>query len=693
MMTLRIWLASRARHRALPYIAGLVVFAFSTAFSLALEHRENADVERAAKIKARALAALASSRLTAHSRELVRLATAWQGNTPSRDAWESAAIRVIDLGEFRSIAWVDSSGRTVASIPDESGAAAPSEARFATERTAMARMARATGQVSTSAPVFGEAGIPVIVSAAPIARGAAAIVGESSLPSLMQQAIDDSEALEYSFALYMDQRELYARSSGARALEAKWGQDAMLGDTRASWRLRSWPTQAELTLLDSPLPEVMFAVGLVFAAAIAGMMLLYQMADRRAVAVASVNRRLEDEIRERERAQLALEQSEEQLRQSQKMEAVGRLAGGIAHDFNNLLTAINGYADFLLADIDRSDPRRDDVREIKKAATRAGALTTQLLAFSRRQIRQPRSLDLNAVLTDLERMLCRVIGEDVTIDWRPSERLGSVKADPSEIEQVLLNLVVNAGDAMPNGGTIAVTTSTVSFEGVTARPQLPPGPYIRLRVSDTGMGMDAATRERIFEPFFTTKGPGKGTGLGLSTVYAIVENLHGAIDVESTLGKGTTFTVYLPRHEEQADAIGSGTMATLAPRGAETVLLVEDEEGVRALGARILERHGYTVLEARNGRDALAVVAQHAGQIDLLLTDVVMPEMGGKQLAEALLARDSALRVLFISGYTDGDISRRGELDPCTAFLQKPFTARGLLGRVREVLDGDAVAA
>ncbi len=329
------------------------------------------------------------------------------------------------------------------------------------------------------------------------------------------------------------------------------------------------------------------------------------------------------------------------------------------------------------------------MREIKKAATRAGALTSQLLAFSRRQIRQPRALDLNAVLTDLERMLCRVIGEDVKIDWRPSERLGTVMADPSEIEQVLLNLVVNAGDAMPNGGTIRVTTGTEEL----SRPDLAPGRYVRLVVSDTGVGMDAQTRGRIFEPFFTTKGVGKGTGLGLSTVYAIVQNVKGAIDVESIVGKGTTFTVYLPQHDVPADAIGSGTMVTLAPRGVETVLLVEDEEGVRALGARILERHGYTVLEARNGRDALSVASQHGGVIDLLLTDVVMPEMGGKQLAEALQARDATLRVLFISGYTDGDISRRGELDPCTAFLQKPFTARGLLSRVREVLDGAKAAA
>ncbi|MEO8619834.1 MAG: ATP-binding protein [bacterium] len=690
---LRSWLAAKARYRALPYAAGVLVFTLSVAFAITAQRRENADIERATMLRARMLAGLTANSIGNNVKELVRLASSWQATALSRNAWESAALRAIEDGEFRSIAWVDSSGRTVAAVPDESGAIAPLEPRFAAMRAEMARTARATGGVSTSAPLFSDAGISVIVSAVPTARGDAAIVGESSLPSLLQQSIDEPDALGHSFALYMGSRELYARIVGTRALEERWAQEAYLTDVRGGWRIRAWPTAAELAQRSSHLPEAIFLAGLLFATSTAGMMLLFQMADRRAFALSAANTRMEDEIRERERAQQALEQSEEQLRQSQKMEAVGRLAGGIAHDFNNLLTAINGYADFLLADIERGDSRRDDVREIKKAATRAGALTTQLLAFSRRQIRQPRSLDLNAVLTDLERMLCRVIGEDVTIDWRPTERLGTVKADPSEIEQVLLNLVVNAGDAMPNGGTITMTTSTVVFEGVTVRPQLPPGLYVRLLVSDTGMGMNAATRERIFEPFYTTKEPGKGTGLGLSTVYAIVQNLKGAIEVDSTVGKGTTFAVYLPRYEAPADLIGSGTMATLAPRGVETVLLVEDEEGVRALGARILERHGYTVIEARNGRDALAVVAQHVGQIDLLLTDVVMPEMGGKQLAEALVARDSAIRVLFISGYTDGDISRRGELDPCTAFLQKPFTARGLLGRVREVLDGVGAAA
>ncbi len=663
----------------------------SVAFTITLQRNEATELARSVRLKARTLADVAVGRISERNRELVRLATMWPGGTTSRDAWAAEALRTIERGTFRSVAGIDSTGRVVVAIPDESFARAGTEP-FAAQRVEIASTARTTGQVTTSPPIASASGVPIVISAAPTARGAAAVVVESGLASLLQQALDTPEASGYSVAVYVGDREVYSHVSGPRALEVERGQDAPIGEM-STWRLRVWPTEAELALHDSRLPEIVLVLGALVVVGLSGALRLYQTAERRAHALSVANKRLEDEIVERQRAQDALQRSEEQLRQSQKMEAVGRLAGGIAHDFNNLLTAINGYADFLLADIDRSDPRREDVREIKKAATRAGALTTQLLAFSRRQIRQPRSLDLNALLTDLKRMLKRVIGEDVGIDWRPSERLGSVRADPSDLEQVLLNLVVNAGDAMPNGGTITITTGTVSFGHDNSHPRLAAGTYVGLSVTDTGMGMDAATRARIFEPFFTTKGPGKGTGLGLSTVYAIVEGLKGAVDVESMPGKGTTFTVYIPQGEEPADAMASGTQSIIAPRGVETVLLVEDEEGVRALAARILERHGYTVLEARNGRDALAVASQHGGPVDLLLTDVVMPEMGGKQLADTLSLRDPSLRVLFISGYTDGDISRRGELDPSTAFLQKPFTARSLLSRVRDVLDGESLSA
>jgi signal transduction histidine kinase len=690
----RFWVSRLARrHRSLPAIAAIIAVALSAALATALHRQEQNEIERTVALKAHSLATLTQSRLAEHAQSLSQLANSSSGTAETRDAWTLEALHILQAELYHSISLVDSLGRVVAAVPDEPVPSHERGAEYAATRAATGRAARSTGKVTTSPLLLSSDGVAIFLTAVPTARGAGAVIAESVIPTILHQALNAPDVAGYSFALRADGRELYSRSSGTKALEERWSAEAPIGDRGASWWLRVWPTESEIASRRSWLPEIVFLVGVLFALGLGTVVWLYQTADARAGALSAANRQLEEEIKERERAQEALGRSEEQLRQSQKMEAIGRLAGGIAHDFNNLLTAINGYADFLLADIERSDPRRDDVREIKKAATRAGALTTQLLSFSRRQIRQPRSLDLNAVLTDLEKMLRRVIGEDVTISWQPSERLGTVKSDPSDLEQILLNLVVNAGDAMPNGGVITVTTSTVNMDEGSVQLRLGAGRYIRLRVSDTGVGMDAETRARIFEPFFTTKGPGKGTGLGLSTVYAIVENLHGAVDVESVVGQGTTFTVYLPQHEEPAEALGSGTMATLAPRGVETILFVEDEDGVRALGARILERHGYTVLEARNGRDALAVAGQHSGPIDLLLTDVVMPEMGGKQVAEALMARDAGLRVLFVSGYTDGDIRRRGELDPCTAFLQKPFTARGLLGRVREVLDADALAA
>ena len=694
MTTGQFWVVRFARrHRAMPAMAAILMLSLSAAVACALHWHVEHEIERAVALKARSLAVLAQSRLAEHTQSLTQLASIVPADARAHDAWEIEALHIVQLELYHSIALLDSTNRVVASIPDAQVSLA-SMKEHAVERAETAAAARASGRVTTSAPVFAADGTAMFFTAVPTARGVGAVIAQSMIPTVLRQALGVADVAGYSFAVLVDQRELYARTVGTRALETRWAAGAPIGDRNASWTLRVWPTEAELASRRSWLPEIVFLVGALFALGLAFMVRLYETADGRAQALSLANRRLEGEIKERERAQEALVHSEEQLRQSHKMEAVGQLAGGIAHDFNNLLTAINGYADFLLADMERCDPRRDDVREIKKAATRAGALTTQLLSFSRRHIRQPRSLCLNAVLSDLEKMLRRVIGEDVAIDWHPSERMGTVEADPSDIEQVLLNLVVNAGDAMPNGGTITVSTSTVTLDRGASHVGLAPGCYVRLSVSDTGMGMDAATRARIFEPFFTTKGPGKGTGLGLSTVYGIVENLHGAVDVESEIGRGTTFIVYLPQHDEPADVLlASGTMGTLAPRGAETVLLVEDEEGVRALGARILERHGYTVLEARNGREALSVVQQHPGRIDLLLTDVVMPEMGGKQLSEAMLARDPSLRVLFMSGYTDGDISRRGQLDPCTAFLQKPFTAKALLAQVREVLDPEAVAA
>jgi PAS domain S-box-containing protein len=380
---------------------------------------------------------------------------------------------------------------------------------------------------------------------------------------------------------------------------------------------------------------------------------------------------------------------EEQLRQSQKMEAIGKLAGGIAHDFNNLLTGITGYSELALRKLEADNPVRKNIEEIRKAGARAASLTGQLLAFSRRQMLQAKVLDLNAVVGEMDKLLRRLIGEDIDLITLLKPGLGQIKADPGQIEQVLMNLVVNARDAMPKGGKITIETEHAYLDEAYARNHLAvqPGRYVALTVSDTGTGMDTEIQKRIFDPFFTTKEVGKGTGLGLSTVYGIVKQSGGNIWVYSEVDKGTTFKVYLPRfaealeEAEAEDALSHGSM------GRETVLLVEDEEMVRSLAKEVLEENGYAVITALNGQEGLQLSRDFDGRIDLLITDVVMPQMGGRELAEALSALRPDTRVLYMSGYTDDAIVRHGILDDNTFFLQKPFTPNTLALKTREALD------
>jgi len=376
---------------------------------------------------------------------------------------------------------------------------------------------------------------------------------------------------------------------------------------------------------------------------------------------------------ERKRAEQALRRSEEQLRQAQKMEAVGRLAGGIAHDFNNLLTVITSYGDLLLEDLAPDDSRRDDVDQIRKAAEGAAALTRQLLAFSRQQVLEPKVVDLRAVLAGTEKLLRRLIGADVHLAMPLAPDLGAVKADPGQLEQIIINLAVNARDAMPGGGRLTIEAANMVVE---ARP----GRYVMLAVSDTGIGMDEQTKARVFEPFFTTKETGKGTGLGLATVYGIVKQAGGFITVDSEPGRGTTFKVYLPRVDEPvAPAIARPAPAE-PRRGTETVLVAEDAPSVRLVTRQVLERYGYTVLEAPTGDIALRLAAKHHGPIHLLLTDVVMPGLSGRQLAGQLSLLRSEMKVLYVSGYAD-------TVEPGAAYLQKPFAPEALARRVRDVLD------
>ena len=381
-------------------------------------------------------------------------------------------------------------------------------------------------------------------------------------------------------------------------------------------------------------------------------------------------------------------QLEDQFRQAQKMEAVGRLAGGVAHDFNNLLTVITSYSQLLLDDLGAEDARRADLQEIQKAAAGAATLTRQLLAFSRQQVLEPRVLDLNTVVAAAGKMLQRLIGEDVDLVTVLAPDLGAVKVDPGQVEQVVMNLAVNARDAMPEGGKLTIATANAELESTHTQEHsvVGAGAYVLLSVSDTGIGMDDRTRARIFEPFFTTKEKGKGTGLGLATVYGIVKQSGGFIWVYSEPGHGTTFKIYLPRVTEAPLDLPLRRSPEVV-RGTETILLAEDSAGVRAVAREVLQRNGYSVIQASDGRAALELAATHSGTIHLLVTDVIMPEMSGRQLADRLREVRSELKVLFVSGYTDDAIIRHGILEPGIAFLQKPFTPESLARKVRAVLD------
>ncbi|HEX4998894.1 MAG TPA: response regulator [Terriglobia bacterium] len=394
------------------------------------------------------------------------------------------------------------------------------------------------------------------------------------------------------------------------------------------------------------------------------------------------------DIRPRKRSEEALRKTEEQLRQSQKMEAIGQLAGGVAHDFNNLLTVITGYSDILVNELSLDAKSQEMAAEIQKAGDRAAALTRHLLAFSRRQVLHPTRVQLGALITELSRLLTRLIGEDMILTTRSAPDLWFIQADRGQIEQAIMNLVVNARDAMPNGGRLSISCQNLVFrEGAfTPPPTMGPGDYVLLTVGDTGVGMSEETQARIYEPFFTTKERGKGTGLGLSTVYGIVKQSGGFIDVRSELGKGTTFSLYFPKaaNDLSADPLTKNKDAILV--GEEAILLVEDDQSVRALAAAGLRQYGYTVFEAENGKAALRQFMQHS-EIQLLLTDIVLRGMNGREIAEKIKAMKPEIRVLYMSGYTDDMVVRSGVIFGDAAFVQKPFTGTELARSVREALD------
>jgi signal transduction histidine kinase len=407
--------------------------------------------------------------------------------------------------------------------------------------------------------------------------------------------------------------------------------------------------------------------------------------------VTSAFRTMRDNL---QRTQSEQKQLEDRLRQAHKMEAVGRLAGGVAHDFNNLLTIIRGHSDLLMDRGLENGAQKNSVEQIQKAANRAVTMTRQLLAFSRMQVLEPHVLDLNAILTDMGKMLPRLIGENIEYRFEPEMKLGHVKADQGQIEQVVLNLAVNARDAMPDGGKIVLRTANVEFDEAGARnhPPMTAGEYVRLSVSDTGQGMDEQTKAHIFEPFFTTKAIGKGTGLGLATVYGVVKQSGGFIWVESAAGKGATFEIYLPKVTERTTEVEKEPAPAKPGGGRETVLVVEDEAGVRELACEFLRSSGYLVLEARDGMEALEMADKYKGEIHVVLSDIVMPQLGGRELARRIKMQRPKARVLLMSGYSDHfQVQQKDEAEE-RGILQKPFSLNSLVGKIREVLAGSAAA-
>jgi signal transduction histidine kinase/ActR/RegA family two-component response regulator len=409
--------------------------------------------------------------------------------------------------------------------------------------------------------------------------------------------------------------------------------------------------------------------------------------ERSTADLATTNETLRLQVEERERAERALRDSEDQLRQSQKLEALGALAGGVAHDFNNLLSVILGYSQFTIEALPADSQQRADVQQISEAGKRASGLVKQLLAFSRKQVLQPQIVDLNRIVTGMQPLLRPLLGEDVIVESRLAPSLRRIRADPGQIEQVILNLAVNARDAMPNGGTLAIETANVVLDERSEGLPLPGGPAVMLAIRDTGTGMDAVTRQRIFEPFFTTKPLGQGTGLGLSTVYGIVRQSEGNITVFSEPGQGSVFRCYFPSASEASLEPGGELRSPDACAGSETILIAEDEGEVRALMRRALLRQGYTVLEASHGREALELAGGYPETIDLLITDAVMPFVSGRELAERLTATRPGLRVLIVSGYSGEAVERHGVLTPESVFLQKPILPATLLAAVRDILD------
>ena len=491
-------------------------------------------------------------------------------------------------------------------------------------------------------------------------------------------------APDYWLAIYDGDEEIYSRTSPKPLGEGRYVQEANISIGQLNWQVRAWPKNGAVEYIRSPLPMLVFGLGSLIAIVLAFAVYMAESSHLHISELAAANLELEKEIAGRE-------QAEEALRHAQKMEAIGRLAGGVAHDFNNLLMVIRGQAALSLNAVGPGAPLHRELAEIVKAADRASSLTRKLLALGRKQVLQERVLDLNALVTQLVEMLPPVLGDDISLRIDLAPGLGPVKADSAQLEQVIMNLVFNARDAMPDGGELTIETENCDLDEawVRSHPGVRPGAHVLLRVRDTGHGMDQETQSHLFEPFFTTKDKSKGTGLGLATVYGTVKQSGGHVVVSSTLGAGTTIRIYLPQVQEIVEVVDAPKPLVRSLEGEGRILVVEDDDAVRRMTRKFLEIRGYTVIEARCAADAIRFVERQEETIDLVLTDVVMPGMKGRELADHLGRLRPTLKVLYMSAYTEDDAINIGMLSPGTTFIEKPFSPDELAAKVRDVLHSD----
>lgn len=672
----------------LPAIFGLSTIVLALVLWQMLVAHRHVEIEAASKQQASFIKTKTESELRARVLPLERLAGRWQARTqPDQEEMESDASLVMSgYPAYQAIEWADPSFHVLWAAPEQGN-----QADVGVDLTAvpglraMVASAGSTNSTMIASRVELRQGGRGFLVCVPVQGKEVGgyLVGVFRYKELLSSILEDV-AQDYWLAVYDGDESVYSRGTAKPPEQGRYVEEDSVVFHQLTWQVVVWPKAGAVSYARSALPSMVFAGGILMAIVLGFAVYMAESAHLNVRQLAKTNRELEKEIAGRE-------QAEEALRHAQKMEAIGRLAGGVAHDFNNLLMVIRGQATLSLNNAAGNGALRRDLNEIVKAADRASSLTRKLLAFGRRQVLQPRVLNLNTLVAQVADLLPPVLGADIEVNVELEPELGAVKADAAQLEQVIMNLVFNARDAMPTGGELTIQTANRQLDEDWARnhPGSQTGPHIMLAVRDTGHGMDEETQSHIFEPFFTTKDTSKGSGLGLATVYGTVKQSGGYICVSSAVGVGTTIQIYLPRVEEAVEEVTAPKLPATPLEGEGTILVVEDDDAVRRMTREFLKIKGYTVIEARGAADAIQCIESRGDTIDLVLTDVVMPGMKGRELVERLTKLRADIKVLYMSAFTEDDAINIGVLSPGTAFIEKPFSPDELAGKVHEVLNGN----